>query len=142
MTNFVAAQSSIALDRVVRVGAALADPGRVRLLAACLDRERCVCQLVGLLGLSTPTVSRHLTLLREAGLLTSRKDGRWVYYRQADPEPGTPEGDAIATVWRLGEHDATLIEDRTRLDTICRIEPHEVARRLKHGEPVCLPDCC
>lgn len=142
MTNLIAAHPDTTLARLARVAAALADPGRARLLAACLERERCVCQLVGLLGLAMPTVSRHLTVLRDAGLLDSRKDGRWVHYRLADPEPGTPEADAIATVRRLSEHDETLTDDRARLGAICGLEPREVARRLKTGEPVCPPDCC
>ena len=60
---------------------ALSDPHRVRLLAACLDRERCVCQLVELIDLSNASISKHLAVLRHAGLLVSRKEGRWVHYR-------------------------------------------------------------
>jgi len=142
MTNPRPTQPKSSVERVVRVAAALADPGRVRLVGACLDRERCVCQLVGLLGLSMPTVSRHLTVLRDAGVLDSRKDGRWVHYRLADPEAGTPEADGVAMVRRLHAHDETLQEDRARLDEICGLEPREVARRLKNGEPVCPPTCC
>lgn len=142
MTNLISPHPDTTIARLARVAAALADPGRVRLLGACLERERCVCQLVGLLGLAMPTVSRHVTVLRDAGLLHSRKEGRWVHYRLADPDPGTPEADAIATVRRLSEQDQTLIEDGARLDAICGLEPREVARRLKNGEPVCPPDCC
>ncbi|GJM18522.1 MAG: hypothetical protein DHS20C14_07350 [Phycisphaeraceae bacterium] len=130
------------LDRLVRVNAALGEPGRVRLVAACLGSERCVCQLVGLVGLSTATVSRHLTVLRDAGLLASRKDGRWVHYRAAEPEPGTPEADGMAMVGRLAADDSTIAEDRARLGAICGLPAAEVARRLKAGEAVCPPDCC
>lgn len=128
-------------ERLARVASALGDAGRVRLLAACLERERCVCQLVALVGLSAATVSKHLSLLRDAGLLTSRKDGRWVHYRLAEIDPGTPEGDAIAMVGRLAASGA-LDADRAQLETICGLEPSEVTRRLKRGEPVCPPDCC
>lgn len=142
MTNLPAPHPESGVERVVRVAAALADPGRVRLLAACLDTERCVCQLVGLLGLAMPTVSRHLTVLRDAGVLTSRKEGRWVHYRLATPAPGTPEADAIETVRRLCTHDLTFHADRVRLNAICCLDPAEVARRLKNNEPIVAPTCC
>jgi len=62
----------------------IADPTRLRLLsllAAKPDGEACVCDLVEPLGLSQPTVSHHLKVLYEAGLLGREKRGLWVYYR-------------------------------------------------------------
>lgn len=63
---------------------ALADPIRLQLLsfiAAQPDGEACVCHVVGPVGLSQPTVSHHLKLLYQAGLLARDKRGAWVYYR-------------------------------------------------------------
>jgi ArsR family transcriptional regulator len=63
---------------------AVADPARLRLLsliAAQPDAEACVCHLQKPLGLSQPTVSHHLKLLHEAGLLSRERRGSWVYYR-------------------------------------------------------------
>lgn len=65
---------------------ALGDPGRLRLLsliAAHESGEACVCDLTGPVGLSQPTVSHHLKVLREAGLVTSERRGTWVHYRIA-----------------------------------------------------------
>lgn len=61
----------------------LADPTRLRLLSLiAASGEACAaCDLVDPLGVSQPTVSHHLKVLREAGLLESHKKGRWVYYR-------------------------------------------------------------
>jgi ArsR family transcriptional regulator len=62
---------------------ALADPARLRLvslLAAAPGGERCGCDLTEPLGLSQPTVSHHLKVLHEAGLLARERRGRWVYY--------------------------------------------------------------
>ena len=62
----------------------IADPTRLRLLSLLAnspDGEACVCNLVEPLGLSQPTVSHHLKLLYEAGLLGREKRGLWVYYR-------------------------------------------------------------
>lgn len=62
----------------------LADPARLRLLsmvAAAPAGEACACDLVGPVGKSQPTVSHHLALLVEAGLLAREKRGRWAWYR-------------------------------------------------------------
>jgi ArsR family transcriptional regulator len=62
----------------------LADPARLRLLsliATCPDGEACGCDLTGLVGLSQPTVSHHLKVLHEAGLLERERRGKWVYFR-------------------------------------------------------------
>ena len=62
----------------------VADPTRLRLLsliAATPKGEGCVCDLTAPLGLSQPTVSHHLKVLSEAGILDREKRGRWVYYR-------------------------------------------------------------
>lgn len=72
-----------------RLFAALSDPTRLRLLLALRGGELCACQLIALVGLAPSTVSKHLTLLREAGLVATRKDGRWVHYR-LDEHPGFP----------------------------------------------------
>ena len=68
--------------------AALADPARLRLMsmvASATGDGVCVCDLVAPLGKSQPTVSHHLRILSEAGLVTGDKRGRWVFYR-AVPE--------------------------------------------------------
>ena len=62
---------------------ALADPVRLRvlsILAAAPGGETCVCEFVGLLGKSQPTVSHHLKVLSEAGLVAGDRRGRWVWY--------------------------------------------------------------
>jgi ArsR family transcriptional regulator, arsenate/arsenite/antimonite-responsive transcriptional repressor len=62
----------------------LADPARLRLLslvAAATTGEACACDLVEPIGRSQPTVSHHLSLLVEAGLLSREKRGRWAWYR-------------------------------------------------------------
>ena len=84
-------------EQAAAVFKALADPVRLRLLskiAASPDGEACVCDLLDV-GVSQPTVSHHLKRLREAGLLTSRREGTWIHYRLV---PGAL--DAAAAVLR------------------------------------------
>ena len=71
-------------ERLARRFKALGDPTRVRLvslIAAHRDGEACVCDLTEPIGLSQGTVSHHLKLLVDAGLITREQRGRWSYYR-------------------------------------------------------------
>jgi len=76
--------SEIDLDRGAIVFKALGDTSRLRILLALQTRELCVCQIVALIGMANSTISQHLSILRKAGLIESRKKGRWVYYRPAE----------------------------------------------------------
>src|SRR5579872_4671378 len=69
---------SVSLDVLFK---ALADPTRLRLLNLIGNRDICVCFLVEILGVSQPKISRHLAYLRKAGIVTSRRDHKWVHYR-------------------------------------------------------------
>ncbi|MCU0301146.1 MAG: metalloregulator ArsR/SmtB family transcription factor [Candidatus Nanopelagicales bacterium] len=61
---------------------ALADPMRLQLLSLVMDCDSaCICDLTGPVGLSQPTVSHHMRVLVEAGLLTREQRGRWAHYR-------------------------------------------------------------
>jgi len=72
------------LDRV-RVFKAMAHPSRLRMLEAISEREQCVCELQQLIGADISTVSKHLALLKQAGLVQDEKRGTWVYYRLLCP---------------------------------------------------------
>jgi len=70
--------------QLARVFKALGDPTRVRLIsliAAADGAEACICDLTDPVGLSQPTVSHHMRLLVQAGLVTREQRGRWAYYR-------------------------------------------------------------
>lgn len=75
----------------------LADPVRLRLLSliSARDGETCACELVDALDRSQPTISHHLSVLFDAGLLAREKRGRWVWYR-AVPEQVAALRDALA----------------------------------------------
>jgi ArsR family transcriptional regulator len=65
---------------------ALADRTRLRLLNLIADSEVCVCFFVEVLGEPQPKISRHLAVLRAAGLVAARRDGKWMHYRLTIPE--------------------------------------------------------
>lgn len=74
-------------QRCARVFAALGDPVRLRLytMIASADDEVCACSFVDAVGRSQPTVSHHLKILRDSGLILGTKRGTWVWYR-ANPD--------------------------------------------------------
>lgn len=107
------ATSVPAVEPLVRVFRALGDETRLRLVVLLSAGELCVCHLVAALELPQPLVSRHLSVLRSAGLARSRREGGWVYYGlvpQAEP--------AIARILRelaAAVAEPTLSADLQRL---------------------------
>lgn len=86
--------------RVARVFKALGDPTRVKLfslIAASAAGEMCLCDLTELVGLSQSTVSHHMKLLADAGLVTREQRGRWAYY-QPSPAPLNAAARALSGV--------------------------------------------
>jgi ArsR family transcriptional regulator len=70
------------MDALIASFKALGDPIRLRLFALLGNHdELCVCHLVDAMQLPQSTISRHLSILRQAGLLDTRRDGKWMYYR-------------------------------------------------------------
>lgn len=67
----------------IRVMKALSDPGRVKIIKMLSTRELCVCEITAALRLAQPTISKHMKILEDAGLVNSSKDGSWVNYRLA-----------------------------------------------------------
>jgi ArsR family transcriptional regulator len=65
---------------LVLTAKAFADPSRVRILMALRNHELCVCELCGALGATQSTLSTHLRVIRDAGLIAARKQGKWMYY--------------------------------------------------------------
>ena len=80
-------------EQVAPLLKALADPVRLRLLSLVASHdggEACICDLNAAFELSQPTISHHMKVLHEAGLVDRDKRGVWVYYRVRPPGPGRP----------------------------------------------------
>ena len=86
-------QNTLNVEQSRQLLKALADPIRLDVIHALAQGERCVCDLTGDLNLSQSKLSFHLRVLREAGLLTDRQSGRWIYYRLQ------PDALAALEVW-------------------------------------------
>jgi DNA-binding transcriptional ArsR family regulator len=121
----------------VSITKALSDEQRVRVLMALQRGELCVCQIVELLGLATSTVSKHMSILKQARLVDSRKEGRWMYYRLADDDAPVAARKAIAWVAGSLSGDAQVHRDKQRLAAICTSDPHELCVAQGSGRRAC-----
>jgi ArsR family transcriptional regulator, arsenate/arsenite/antimonite-responsive transcriptional repressor len=83
-------QPTVDLTRTVQRLRALSDPTRLEIIALLKPGEQCVCELTSALDAAQSRLSFHLKVLKDAGLVTDRRDGRWVYYTLVD--------DAVAEV--------------------------------------------
>jgi ArsR family transcriptional regulator len=101
-----------------RVFRALGDETRVRIVALLSHGELCVCHVERALELPQPTISRHLAVLRTAGVVSARRDGTWVYYRlaaQADVQVQT----MVEGVTQTFAAQRTLRADLARIKRSC-----------------------
>ncbi len=115
---------------VMDVLKALADENRTRLLYALKSGELCVCQLIALLGLAPSTVSKHLTILRAARLVESRKEGRWMYYHLPKEFKTTLASKLLPSLFKDMAHTRRMVEDRKKLKRICGEDMEKLCRRL------------
>lgn len=100
------------LETFETVAKAVADPTRVRILKLLEQAELCVCQITTVLDLASATISKHLAVLRTAGLLQQRRDGKWVYYRLAERAFNVYAQPFLALVAPSLGDDPTVLEDR------------------------------
>ena len=97
---------------------ALADRTRLRLINLMGDTEVCVCFFVEVLRTNQPKISRHLAYLKRAGVVSARRDGKWIHYRIV--EPPEPHAARILREVRAGlANDPAMQSDRARLQKIC-----------------------
>ena len=111
------------MRRIVRTTKALADENRIRVIGALKGRELCVCQLIELLCLAPSTVSNHLSILKNARLIDSRKQGRWMYYRLADRGAHKAIFEALEWTCRSIAETDRFIQDNQRMEEILKIDP-------------------
>jgi len=119
---------------VVDISKALSDESRVRALMMLRGRELCVCQLIQLLGLAPSTVSKHMSILRETGLVESRKEGKWMYYRLPDNDAPFYVSKAIRWVQDASANDKQIVQDSLQVDRICTMDRDKLCACYKKSE--------
>ena len=117
------------MRRFMAVAKALADDSRVRVLLALRRRELCVCQIIELLGLAPSTVSKHMSILRQARLVEGRKEGRWMHYRLAGEDSPPEATEAIEWVFRSLSGSPEIRRDAQRLKAIVKMDREKLCRK-------------
>ena len=119
---------------------ALGDKTRLRLLNLMADQEVCVCYFVEILGEPQPKVSRHLAYLRNAGIVSARREGKWMHYRIVMP-PHMGATQILRQTLNWLREDKAMQADRARLAKVCCAP----ARYALEGAPLPAPagePCC
>lgn len=108
---------------------ALSDENRARIMMFLQDGELCVCQVIAMLELAPSTVSKHLNVLCQAGLIESRKQGRWIYYRLAGPDARRPIPAAIKWLRESLSREPEVTRDAKKRKAVCRTSLSELCCR-------------
>jgi ArsR family transcriptional regulator len=117
------------MRELMKITKALADETRIRVLFALREGELCACQITELFGLAPSTMSKHMSILYQAGLVDSRKDGRWIYFRLPDGKAPPMVRKGIDWIARAAEDEPRIHEDSERLRKILKMNPSEICKR-------------
>lgn len=101
------------MQDILSIIGALSDESRLRIVAGLRQGELCVCQLAELVGLAQSTVSKHMFILRTAGLVESRREGKWIHYRRVT-KPSTRIRKALDWI-------DSVIGDNPKIQADCRM---------------------
>ena len=108
---------------------AVSDPTRVRILKILEGGEMCVCQVIAVIALSQSTISKHLFLLRTAGLIKDRRDKKWIHY-SLDGKSGNPyAGTLLRNIRKWLNDDPLILKDRERAAMARDIGPVAICER-------------
>jgi DNA-binding transcriptional ArsR family regulator len=115
------------MREILSITKALGDESRLRALIAVKDGELCLCQIIRVLGLSPATVSKHMNVLEQAGLVTRTRQGKWRFYRLAGDSQSRAVRRALA--WVLGElrNDPRVTEDARNIRKVRRQDLEELS---------------
>jgi len=98
--------------------AALSDRTRLRLLNLMRDGEVCVCFFAETLGTNNPKISRHLAYLKRAGLVSARREGKWMHYKINEPQD-KQAAELFAGTMKMIVNDPQMQADRATLIQVC-----------------------
>jgi ArsR family transcriptional regulator len=104
------------MESKIELFKSLGDGNRIRIVCMLAVRDLCVCEINSVLNVSMSTISSHLKVLRNAGVVTSRKDGRWIIYRLCKDNELVKEVTELC-VKHLSDEDV-IAGDRAKLDEV------------------------
>lgn len=113
----------------IKVMRALAEPNRVRILKVLQRGPLCVCDIRSALGIAQPTVSNHLRVLEQAGLVTYRKRGLWMYYRLSDGGGSPYAASLLGHLRHWLEDSPEIVRLASALSKVCDGDRADVCAR-------------
>jgi ArsR family transcriptional regulator, arsenate/arsenite/antimonite-responsive transcriptional repressor len=119
------------MKQFVKIAKALADRNRIRVLLALQEGELCICQITELLDLAASTTSRHVAILKNAGLVEDRKSGRWVYCRLPGKSAPWEAKKSIRWIVDLFSQEPEIKRDRKRLQKILQLTPEDLCKKQR-----------
>jgi len=119
------------LRKIIDITKALSDPNRVRALMLLADGPLCVCQIIEMLGLAPSTTSKHMSILRQAGLVEADKQGRWMHYRIAGKGASPQVRKAIRWVVSDLDDDTQIQRDKTKLKKLLKVDKEALCRNQR-----------
>jgi len=108
---------------------AVSDPTRVRILKILEDGEICVCQIIAVVELSQSTISKHLFLMKVAGLIEDRKDKKWVFYSLDGKDADGYAGRVLRNLRGWLNDDPVIARDRERTVSARELGPVTICAR-------------
>ncbi|MDI6740558.1 MAG: metalloregulator ArsR/SmtB family transcription factor [Candidatus Edwardsbacteria bacterium] len=119
------------MKNLVKVFKALSDPNRIRILKMLQEKPMSVNELTAVLGISQPCVSRHLHLLKEAGLVEDRREALWINYRLAGRADNVYVPVLLAHISRWANQDSLISEDHRKMKKVDRRKMRKTGHRAK-----------
>lgn len=131
------------METFIGVMKALSDPNRVKILKMLQERNLCVCEMRAALGVAQPTVSKHLKILENAGLVNSSKEGLWVNYHIANGTSSPFAATMLGNLRHWLETDPEIYRIKQALPSLCReklcgklsVPPHAESSKVCRNSP-------
>ena len=108
------------LEKQENIFKAISDKSRIRILKMLLQKPLCVCEITEILKLAASTVSNHLSLLSDAGLIIGEKEGKWINYRINSGSKSNSVSSILLYLQFALEDDETILKDRRIISTVDR----------------------
>ncbi|MBU0754087.1 MAG: metalloregulator ArsR/SmtB family transcription factor [Planctomycetes bacterium] len=122
------------MQKFTRITKAISDENRVRALMLLRGGEICLCQIIEVLGFASSTVSKHMSILVQAGLVRVRKEGRWRYFSLPNKNAPSQVLSCLKWIEESLSKDKTTARDAKKLDMVLKIPVEEICGSCKPGK--------
>ena len=119
------------MREIIDITKALSDANRVRALMLLTDGPLCVCQIIEMLGLAPSTTSKHMSILRQVGLVEGDKQGRWMHYSLPTKNASIQAKKAIQWVISGLDNDSLIQQDKIKLQKLLKMDKEALCRKQR-----------